>query len=246
MAVNAFTFTISAVLLATIPLDGRLARAGTSLLASLRSGTREIVARPGVKHAAGLLDGGRGRRRDGQRRRGHARPRAARRRRLRPRRADDRLRHRDLPRLDLRDAHRHHLAVAQGLHARARVHGRRPDPVRRRAVLLAHAGDVRARRLRQRPRARARPPAAGPRGARGAARPAVRAAQDLHLGRLRHRLRPGRRADLHARGPGDVPVCGAVADRHHPGRATPPQSAVAGTRGRAGGAPLPVPQPGTT
>jgi MFS family permease len=49
MGVNAFTFTISAVLLATIPLDAPIARASTSLLASLRSGTREIVARPGVR-----------------------------------------------------------------------------------------------------------------------------------------------------------------------------------------------------
>jgi MFS family permease len=49
MAVNAVTFTISAVLLATIPLTAPIARASTSLLASLRSGAREIAARPGVK-----------------------------------------------------------------------------------------------------------------------------------------------------------------------------------------------------
>ena len=49
MAVNAVTFTISAVLLVTIPLNAPIARASTSLLASLRSGAREIAARPGVK-----------------------------------------------------------------------------------------------------------------------------------------------------------------------------------------------------
>jgi MFS family permease len=49
MAVNAVTFTISAVLLATIPLSAPIARASTSLMASLRSGAREIAARPGVK-----------------------------------------------------------------------------------------------------------------------------------------------------------------------------------------------------
>jgi MFS family permease len=49
MAVNACTFTISAVLLATIPLNAPLERPGTSLLASLRSGAREIAARPGVR-----------------------------------------------------------------------------------------------------------------------------------------------------------------------------------------------------
>jgi MFS family permease len=49
MAVNACTFTLSAGLLATIPLDVPIARASTSLLASLRSGTREIIARPGVR-----------------------------------------------------------------------------------------------------------------------------------------------------------------------------------------------------
>jgi MFS family permease len=49
MAVNAFTFTVSAGLLATIPLTVPIGRTSTSLLASLRSGTREIVARPGVR-----------------------------------------------------------------------------------------------------------------------------------------------------------------------------------------------------
>ena len=49
MAVNACTFTLSAGLLATIPLDVPIQRTGTSLLASLRSGTREIIARPGVR-----------------------------------------------------------------------------------------------------------------------------------------------------------------------------------------------------
>ena len=83
MAVNACTFTISAVLLATLPLAAPIARHSTSLLASLRSGAREIAAQPGVRLLLGLLDRGRDRGRDGQRRRGHARPRAARRRRLR-------------------------------------------------------------------------------------------------------------------------------------------------------------------
>jgi MFS family permease len=49
MAVNACTFTISAGLLATIPLTAPVARSTVSLLASLRSGTREIAARPGVR-----------------------------------------------------------------------------------------------------------------------------------------------------------------------------------------------------
>jgi MFS family permease len=49
MAVNAVTFTLSAGLLATIPLNAPIRRTGLSLLASLRSGTREIVARPGVR-----------------------------------------------------------------------------------------------------------------------------------------------------------------------------------------------------
>jgi MFS family permease len=49
MAINACTFTISAALLATIPLTRRIARPSASLLASLRSGAREIAARPGVR-----------------------------------------------------------------------------------------------------------------------------------------------------------------------------------------------------
>jgi MFS family permease len=49
MAINAGTFTISAGLLATIPLTSRVARPSSSLLASLRSGAREIAARPGVR-----------------------------------------------------------------------------------------------------------------------------------------------------------------------------------------------------
>jgi MFS family permease len=49
MAINACTFTISAGLLATIPLNRRVARPSSSLLASLRSGAREIAARPGVR-----------------------------------------------------------------------------------------------------------------------------------------------------------------------------------------------------
>ena len=139
MAVNAVTFTISAVLLATIPLSAPIApreHVAAGLPALRRARDRRTAGR---EAAAGLLDGGRDRRRDGQRRRGHPRPRDARRRRLRPRRADDRVRDRDVRRLDLRGADRHHVAVAQGLHAGARLHGRRPDPVRRRAVLLARA-----------------------------------------------------------------------------------------------------------
>ena len=49
MAVNACTFTISAILLATLPLGAPIARHSTSLLASLRSGTRAIAAQPGVR-----------------------------------------------------------------------------------------------------------------------------------------------------------------------------------------------------
>jgi MFS family permease len=49
MAVNACTFTISAALLATIPLKGPITRPSTTLLASLRAGAREIAARPGVR-----------------------------------------------------------------------------------------------------------------------------------------------------------------------------------------------------
>jgi MFS family permease len=49
MAINAATFTISAVLIATIPLSAPVPRPSVSLLASLRSGTREIVAQPGVR-----------------------------------------------------------------------------------------------------------------------------------------------------------------------------------------------------
>lgn len=57
MAVNACTFTLSAIMLATIPLDARIARPRASLLASLRSGTREIVARPGVRVLLGSSTG---------------------------------------------------------------------------------------------------------------------------------------------------------------------------------------------
>jgi MFS family permease len=49
MAVNACTFTISAVLLATIPLSAPTVHHTSTLLASLRSGAREIAARPGVR-----------------------------------------------------------------------------------------------------------------------------------------------------------------------------------------------------
>jgi MFS family permease len=49
MAINAATFTVSAVLLATIPLSAPIARSTISLLASVRSGVREIAARPGVR-----------------------------------------------------------------------------------------------------------------------------------------------------------------------------------------------------
>jgi MFS family permease len=49
MAINACTFTISAALLATIPLNAPTARDTSTLLASLRSGAREIAARPGVR-----------------------------------------------------------------------------------------------------------------------------------------------------------------------------------------------------
>ena len=57
MAVNACTFTISAVVLATIPLNAPIARQTMSLLASLRSGTREIAARPGVRLLLGSSTG---------------------------------------------------------------------------------------------------------------------------------------------------------------------------------------------
>jgi MFS family permease len=49
MALNASTYSISAVLLATIPLTTPIARQSSTLLASLRSGAREIVGRPGVR-----------------------------------------------------------------------------------------------------------------------------------------------------------------------------------------------------
>jgi MFS family permease len=49
MAINAATFTLSAGLLATLPLSAPNRRVGGSLLASMRSGTREIVALPGVR-----------------------------------------------------------------------------------------------------------------------------------------------------------------------------------------------------
>ena len=49
MSINAATFAVSAGLLATIPLSAPIARSGASLLASLRAGTREIAARPGVR-----------------------------------------------------------------------------------------------------------------------------------------------------------------------------------------------------
>jgi MFS family permease len=49
MAINAATFTISAGLLATIPLSAPVRRAAGSLFASMRAGTREIVALPGVR-----------------------------------------------------------------------------------------------------------------------------------------------------------------------------------------------------
>ena len=49
MAVNAATFTLSAGLLATIPLSAPVRRAAGSLFASMRAGTREIVALPGVR-----------------------------------------------------------------------------------------------------------------------------------------------------------------------------------------------------
>ena len=196
MAINAGTFTLSAGLLATIPLeraDAARGRLAVRIHALGRARDRRAARRAA---AARLLDRRGDRGRHGQRRRGHARARAARRRRLRARRADDRLGHRHLPRLDLRRAHRHELAVAPRLHRRADVHGRRPRAVRGRALLLAAGLHVRARRLRQRARARPRPPAARPHRARAAARPPVRAAQDVHVGRVRARLRARRRADL--------------------------------------------------
>jgi MFS family permease len=49
MAVNACTYSISAALLATIPLTTPIARHSSTLLASLRSGAREIAARPSVR-----------------------------------------------------------------------------------------------------------------------------------------------------------------------------------------------------
>ena len=49
MAINAGTFTLSAGLLATLPLSAPVKRAGGSLIASMRSGTREIVGMPGVR-----------------------------------------------------------------------------------------------------------------------------------------------------------------------------------------------------
>ena len=49
MAINAVTFSLSAAVLATIPLATRLTPPSVSLLASLRSGAREIGARPGVR-----------------------------------------------------------------------------------------------------------------------------------------------------------------------------------------------------
>jgi MFS family permease len=49
MAINAATFTVSAGLVATIPLSAPIARSTSSLFASMRSGAREIAARPGVR-----------------------------------------------------------------------------------------------------------------------------------------------------------------------------------------------------
>ena len=49
MAINAATFTLSAGLLATLPLTSPTRRAAGSLIASLRAGTREIVNLPGVR-----------------------------------------------------------------------------------------------------------------------------------------------------------------------------------------------------
>ena len=49
MAINAGTFTLSAGLLATIPLSAPTRRPVGSLLSSMRSGARQIVALPGVR-----------------------------------------------------------------------------------------------------------------------------------------------------------------------------------------------------
>jgi MFS family permease len=49
MAINAGTFTVSAALLATLPLSAPTRRPAGSLLASVRSGARDIVAMPGVR-----------------------------------------------------------------------------------------------------------------------------------------------------------------------------------------------------
>ena len=49
MAINAATFALSAGVLATIPLSAPVPRPAVSLLASIRSGAREIGARPGVR-----------------------------------------------------------------------------------------------------------------------------------------------------------------------------------------------------
>ena len=49
MAINAGTFAISAGLVATIPLSAPARRQAGSLLSSMRSGAREIVALPGVR-----------------------------------------------------------------------------------------------------------------------------------------------------------------------------------------------------
>ena len=183
MAINAGTFTISAGLLATIPLEraGR-ARGRRRCSRRMRSGTREIVALPGVRLllgsstvavvAVGMVNVG------------------------------EVMLAREL--LGVGGSGLAALMTASGVGTfLGSTFGARTGTTWqwRRAYIAGLmcmaadlmlcavapyfwllAGDVRARRLRQRPRARPRPPAARPRGARAAARPAVRAPQDLHLG----------------------------------------------------------------
>ena len=122
MGLNAVTFAISAVLIATIASRGAgvAARARRArLFADARAGVRELAARPEIRTLLGSSTGVVAVHRHHQRRRGRARARGARRRRLRPRADGHRGRPRHRPRLALRALHhRRRLGLAPRLRAR--------------------------------------------------------------------------------------------------------------------------------
>ncbi len=131
-----------------------------------------------------------------------------------------------------------------------RLHGGRAAGLRHRRRVLRAAAGVRHRRLRQRPRARARPPAARERRAGGDPRAGVRLPEGLHVARVRRLVRRGGPADRRPRRPGHVPARRARAPRRHgrigaprsdePGRRPPRRASARRTNSSTSGYPAPI------